>query len=92
MIVFSLSQFVPTYHNNICSYQADNMKLASDGFMLNFLSVMYELSAKAELDKIHPLYPFHPESRVDISQETKLKLSAEQYETFVKSLGMLFSY
>uniref|UniRef100_A0A914WVH2 Ubiquitin conjugation factor E4 core domain-containing protein n=1 Tax=Plectus sambesii TaxID=2011161 RepID=A0A914WVH2_9BILA len=78
------------YNEKKSQLQADGSKLASDGFMLNFLAIMYELSAKVGLDKVHPLYPFHPECRVNVAQETKLKLSSEQYDAFIKTLDLSF--
>lgn len=60
----------------------DRAKLASDGFMINFLDVMYELSMKVTLDKVNSYYIFHPKCRIDLSDETRLKLSLEDAALF----------
>ena len=65
-------------------------KLAPDGFMLNFVSVLYELSRPIDLDKVEFAYPFHPESRIKLTDESRLKMSQEEVETFVKTLGKIY--
>ncbi|KAF4524156.1 hypothetical protein B566_EDAN010611 [Ephemera danica] len=56
----------------------DERSLAGDGFMLNVLSVMQMLAVKVKLDKVDPMFPFHPDSIVDIQNETRLKLSSQE--------------
>uniref|UniRef100_A0A182NE96 Ubiquitin conjugation factor E4 B n=1 Tax=Anopheles dirus TaxID=7168 RepID=A0A182NE96_9DIPT len=67
-------------------YNADDRFLAKDGFMLNFMSVLQLLSVKINLSRIDPLYPHHPESLVEIEDETKLKFSSQQYSDWLASL------
>lgn len=64
--------------------QAEEFALAGDGFMLNLLSVLQMLSVKIKLDTIDSMYPFHPNSLVDVSNETRLKLSSQEVEDWLK--------
>ncbi|XP_052896572.1 ubiquitin conjugation factor E4 B isoform X2 [Anopheles moucheti] len=67
-------------------YNADDRFLAKDGFMLNFMSVLQLLSVKINLSRIDPLYPHHPESLVEIDDETKLKFSSQEYADWLVTL------
>ncbi|XP_053662761.1 ubiquitin conjugation factor E4 B [Anopheles marshallii] len=67
-------------------YNADDRFLAKDGFMLNFMSVLQLLSVKINLSRIDPLYPHHPESLVEIEDETKLKFSSQEYTDWLVTL------
>uniref|UniRef100_A0A182RBS6 Ubiquitin conjugation factor E4 B n=1 Tax=Anopheles funestus TaxID=62324 RepID=A0A182RBS6_ANOFN len=67
-------------------YNADDRFLAKDGFMLNFMSVLQLLSVKINLSRIDPLYPHHPESLVEIEDETKLKFSSQEYADWLATL------
>uniref|UniRef100_A0A182JGK6 Ubiquitin conjugation factor E4 B n=1 Tax=Anopheles atroparvus TaxID=41427 RepID=A0A182JGK6_ANOAO len=67
-------------------YNADDRFLAKDGFMLNFMSVLQLLSVKINLSRIDPLYPHHPESLVEIEDETKLKFSSQEYVDWLMNL------
>ncbi|XP_058126689.1 ubiquitin conjugation factor E4 B [Anopheles ziemanni] len=67
-------------------YNADDRFLAKDGFMLNFMSVLQLLSVKINLSRIDPLYPHHPESLVEIEDETKLKFSSQEYTDWLRNL------
>lgn len=64
--------------------QTDGSVLASDGACINFLSCMYDLSRPITLDKVQPMYAFHPQSRVRIADdETRLKMTPDQVRQFV---------
>ncbi|XP_052869422.1 ubiquitin conjugation factor E4 B [Anopheles cruzii] len=67
-------------------YNADDRFLAKDGFMLNFMSVLQLLSVKINLGRIEPLYPHHPDSLVDVEDETKLKFSSQEYSDWLEKL------
>ena len=67
--------------------QAEEFALAGDGFMLNLLSVLQMLSVKIKLDTVDALYPFHPNSFVEISNETRLKLGSQEVTDWLKELG-----
>ncbi|KAG5681557.1 hypothetical protein PVAND_010977 [Polypedilum vanderplanki] len=60
-------------------YNADERSLAQDGFMLNLMAVMQQLSIKVKLERIDPLYPFHPQALVSIADDTKLKFETNEY-------------
>lgn len=66
--------------------QAEEFALAGDGFMLNLLSVLQMLSVKIKLDTIDSLYPFHPNSFVEVSNETRLKLGSQEVADWLKDL------
>lgn len=68
----------------------DRQKLASDGFMLNLLDVMIGLCDRVALEKVHQNYLFHPNSRVDVRDETRLKLSSEEVAEFAKTVDTNF--
>ena len=67
--------------------QAEEFTLAGDGFMLNLLSVLQMLSVKIKLDTVDSLYPFHPNSFIEISNETRLKLTSQEVEDWLKELN-----
>ncbi|XP_033104653.1 ubiquitin conjugation factor E4 B-like [Anneissia japonica] len=58
--------------------QAEAALLAGDGYMLNVLVVLQQLSVKIQLEKVNVMYPFHPKSRIDISQETRMRASTQE--------------
>ncbi|CAH0393834.1 unnamed protein product [Bemisia tabaci] len=60
--------------------------VASDGFMLNLLSIMQALAIKVKLDKIDPYYPFQESSLVSIKNDTRLKLTSQEVADWVESL------
>lgn len=60
-------------------YNADERSLAPDGFMLNLMSVLQQLSIKIKLERIDPLYPFHPQSLVSIEDDTKLRFETADF-------------
>uniref|UniRef100_F1KTI5 Ubiquitin conjugation factor E4 B n=2 Tax=Ascaris suum TaxID=6253 RepID=F1KTI5_ASCSU len=68
----------------------DRQKLASDGFMLNLLDVMVGLCDRIALGKVHQNYLFHPNSRVDVRDETRLKLRSEEVAEFAKTVDTNF--
>lgn len=68
-------------------FSVDERTLARDGFMLNVLAVMQQLSLKIKLDRVDILYPFYPDSLVYITKDTKLKMDQTQYDAFVEKLG-----
>uniref|UniRef100_A0A158R5B5 Ubiquitin conjugation factor E4 B n=1 Tax=Syphacia muris TaxID=451379 RepID=A0A158R5B5_9BILA len=68
----------------------DLSKVSSDGLMINFLSVMLDLSEKITLDKVNTRYLFHPKCRVDLKDATRLKLSSEEAAEFAKTVDTNF--
>uniref|UniRef100_A0A0V0G5H1 Ubiquitin conjugation factor E4 B n=1 Tax=Triatoma dimidiata TaxID=72491 RepID=A0A0V0G5H1_TRIDM len=67
--------------------QSDDRALAGDGFMLNLLSILQMLAVKVKMDKIDPLYPFHPGSMVDVKDETRLKLTSQEAADWIEDLN-----
>ncbi|GMR36540.1 hypothetical protein PMAYCL1PPCAC_06735, partial [Pristionchus mayeri] len=63
--------------------RAEYRKLADHGFLINVLGVLYELSDKINLDIVNVYYPFQKNSRVNLTDLTRLKMdnaAAEQYQ------------
>lgn len=60
--------------------------LAGDGFMLNLLSVLQKLSVQIKMDSVDPMFPFHPDSLVNIKNETRLKLTSQEAADWVASV------
>ncbi|GAB6019792.1 Ubiquitin conjugation factor E4 B [Chamberlinius hualienensis] len=68
--------------------QSDERLVASDGFMLSFLSVLQMLSSKIKLDKVDPYYPFHPKGKLNITQETRVKYRLQGVNHWIEELKM----
>lgn len=66
--------------------QADEKLLATDGFMINVLSILQKLCIKVNLAKVDRTYIIHPNSRIDLSQFSTIKASKEQIATWKKSI------
>lgn len=84
-----LSYIAALLHHNEKRAQihAEERALAGDGFMLNLLSVLQMLSFKVKLNKVDPLYPFHPSSLVDIKNDTKLKFTSQESADWLDELS-----
>lgn len=61
--------------------------MAGDGVMLNLLAVMQMLSVKIKIDKVDPMYPFHPNSLVDVANETRLKYDSQEATAWLEKLS-----
>lgn len=70
--------------------QVQERTLAGDGFMLNFLSVMQMLAVKVKLDKIDVHYPFHPQSVVDVKNETRLKFASQEVADWLEEFSKCY--
>ncbi|KAL3862635.1 hypothetical protein ACJMK2_008589, partial [Sinanodonta woodiana] len=66
--------------------QVDERFVAGDGFMLNLLVVLQKLSSKITMDKVDVTYPFHPNSRLKITSESRLKLTPQEADLAVKEM------
>lgn len=84
-----LIQFVYIYL--ICSSsQTDDKLVSTDGFMLNFLWVLQQLSMKIKLETVDPYYIFHPRCRLVVSlEETRLKATMEELKSWLTELRKL---
>uniref|UniRef100_A0A8C7I6Q1 Ubiquitin conjugation factor E4 B n=1 Tax=Oncorhynchus kisutch TaxID=8019 RepID=A0A8C7I6Q1_ONCKI len=64
--------------------QTDDKLVSTDGFMINFLSVLQQLSMKIKLEMVDPYYIFHPLCRLQVSrEETRLKATMEELKTWL---------
>ncbi|XP_043532143.1 ubiquitin conjugation factor E4 B isoform X3 [Chiloscyllium plagiosum] len=68
--------------------QTDDRLVSTDGFMLNFLWVLQQLSTKIKLETVDPMYIFHPKCRINIlSDETRVKASMEDIKSWLSELN-----
>ncbi|NXN23277.1 UBE4B factor, partial [Nycticryphes semicollaris] len=67
--------------------QTDDRLVSTDGFMLNFLWVLQQLSTKIKLETVDPMYIFHPRCRIDLpTDETRVKATMEDVAAWVAEL------
>ncbi|XP_041062283.1 ubiquitin conjugation factor E4 B isoform X2 [Carcharodon carcharias] len=68
--------------------QTDDRLVSTDGFMLNFLWVLQQLSTKIKLETVDPMYIFHPKCRINIpTDETRVKASMEDIKSWLSELN-----
>uniref|UniRef100_T1ISF9 Ubiquitin conjugation factor E4 B n=1 Tax=Strigamia maritima TaxID=126957 RepID=T1ISF9_STRMM len=67
--------------------QMDERLVASDGFMLNLLTVLQHLSVKIKLDRVDIYYPFNSMSRVQVKNETRIKCTNQEVATWMEELN-----
>ncbi|XP_010721047.2 ubiquitin conjugation factor E4 B isoform X1 [Meleagris gallopavo] len=67
--------------------QTDDRLVSTDGFMLNFLWVLQQLSMKIKLETVDPMYIFHPRCRIDLpTDETRVKATMEDVTAWIAEL------
>ncbi|KFP73226.1 Ubiquitin conjugation factor E4 B, partial [Apaloderma vittatum] len=67
--------------------QTDDRLVSTDGFMLNFLWVLQQLSTKIKLETVDPMYVFHPRCRIDLpTDETRVKATMEDVTAWIAEL------
>lgn len=49
--------------------------------------LLLKLLFQVKMDKIDPLYPFHPNSMVDVKDETRLKLTSQEASDWIEDLS-----
>ncbi|KAG9482477.1 ubiquitin conjugation factor E4 B isoform X2 [Eleutherodactylus coqui] len=68
--------------------QTDDRLVSTDGFMLNFLWVLQQLSTKIKLETVDPMYIFHAKCRIALpSDETRIKASMEEVASWMAELN-----
>ncbi|XP_065369724.1 ubiquitin conjugation factor E4 B [Calliphora vicina] len=65
-------------------FASDEKLLARDGFAINLMCVLQQLSVKIKLDRIDLYYPFYKNSLIFIEQDTKLRFTDEEYRKFLE--------
>lgn len=71
-------------------FQTDDKLVSTDGFMLNFLWVLQQLSMKIKLETVDPYYIFHPRCRLVVSlEETRLKATMDELKAWLSELRKL---
>lgn len=66
--------------------QADEKLLATDGFMINLVSVLQQLCVKVVPEKVDKCYLIHPQCRLDFSQFSSIKASKEEIDAWKNDL------
>lgn len=67
------------FNEKRCKMRVDERTIAGDGFMLNLLTALQELSVKIKMDKVDPMYIFNSKhSLIDLSADTRLKFSSQE--------------
>ncbi|KAM5140687.1 ubiquitin conjugation factor E4 B isoform 1-T1 [Mantella aurantiaca] len=68
--------------------QTDDRLVSTDGFMLNFLWVLQQLSTKIKLETVDPMYIFHPRCRITLpTDETRIKATMEEVTSWMGELN-----
>ncbi|XP_066493605.1 ubiquitin conjugation factor E4 B [Tiliqua scincoides] len=68
--------------------QTDDRLVSTDGFMLNFLWVLQQLSTKIKLETVDPSYIFHPRCRIVVpADETRVKATMEDIASWMAELS-----
>ncbi|XP_020637875.3 ubiquitin conjugation factor E4 B isoform X1 [Pogona vitticeps] len=68
--------------------QTDDRLVSTDGFMLNFLWVLQQLSLKIKLETVDPSYIFHPRCRILLPpDETRVKATMEDVGGWMTELS-----
>ncbi|XP_061592345.1 ubiquitin conjugation factor E4 B isoform X2 [Cololabis saira] len=75
------------YNVKKAQMQTDDKLVSTDGFMLNFLWVLQQLSMKIKLETVDPFYIFHPRCRIVVSlEETRVKATMEELKSWLTEL------
>ncbi|XP_050525292.1 ubiquitin conjugation factor E4 B [Daktulosphaira vitifoliae] len=79
------------YNEKRCKMRVDERTIAGDGFMLNLLTTLQELSLKIKMEKVDPLYIFNAKhSMIDISSDTRLKFTSQEYSDWLVETSKSF--
>ncbi|KAG8568373.1 hypothetical protein GDO81_013972 [Engystomops pustulosus] len=87
---FALNYMAAIVNGNIkkAQMQTDDRLVSTDGFMLNFLWVLQQLSTKIKLETVDPMYIFHPKCRIALpSDETRIKATMEEVTSWMEELS-----
>ncbi|XP_062871125.1 ubiquitin conjugation factor E4 B isoform X1 [Trichomycterus rosablanca] len=85
----ALSYMAAVVNRNVkkAQMQTDDKLVSTDGFMINFLWVLQQLSMKIKLETVDPLYIFHSKCRLNVSlEETRLKSSLDDLKSWLAEL------
>uniref|UniRef100_A0A8C2AEV2 Ubiquitin conjugation factor E4 B n=1 Tax=Cyprinus carpio TaxID=7962 RepID=A0A8C2AEV2_CYPCA len=85
----ALSYMAALVNRNVkkAQMQTDDKLVSTDGFMMNFLWVLQQLSMKIKLDTVDALYIFHPKCRLNVStEETRLNATMEDLKGWLAEL------
>ncbi|XP_056589281.1 ubiquitin conjugation factor E4 B isoform X2 [Triplophysa dalaica] len=85
----ALSYMAALVNRNVkkAQMQTDDKLVSTDGFMMNFLWVLQQLSMKIKLDTVDPFYIFHRKCRLNVTpEETRLKSTMEELKSWITEL------
>nr|XP_057939432.1 ubiquitin conjugation factor E4 B isoform X3 [Doryrhamphus excisus] len=86
-LALSFMAALVNYNVKKAQMQTDDKLVSTDGFMLNFLWVLQQLSMKIKLETVDPFYIFHPRCRLVVStEETRLKATMEELKSWLSEL------
>ncbi|XP_054632999.1 ubiquitin conjugation factor E4 B isoform X2 [Dunckerocampus dactyliophorus] len=86
-LALSFMAALVNYNVKKAQMQTDDKLVSTDGFMLNFLWVLQQLSMKIKLETVDPFYIFHPRCRLVVStEETRLKATIEELKSWLSEL------
>ncbi|CAI4224160.1 unnamed protein product [Auanema sp. JU1783] len=72
-------------NSNRAKMRATAAHLCNDNFICNFLWILFELSQKIAVGKVNVFYPFQDNSRVDLKEETRIKMNSTEAKSFADS-------
>lgn len=72
------------YNERRIQFACDEKLLARDGFVINLMVVLQQLSVKIKLNRVDPLFPFYKNSLINIANDTKLRFTEEEYKKFLE--------
>ncbi|XP_071535625.1 ubiquitin conjugation factor E4 B-like [Panulirus ornatus] len=84
--VLSFLAKVIRYNERRAQIHVEERLVAGDGPMINLLSVLQQLSFKVKLEKVDPYYMVHSDSLVDVSKDSRLSMTQDEVEEWVKKL------
>ncbi|KAL1494534.1 hypothetical protein ABEB36_010117 [Hypothenemus hampei] len=80
------------YNEKRAQLAMEERLLAGDGFMLNVLSVLQNLSVKIKFNKMDLMYPFHQDAMVQISNDTRLKYSSQEVTDWLEEFRKVYDF
>ncbi|XP_037957419.1 ubiquitin conjugation factor E4 B [Teleopsis dalmanni] len=72
------------FNERRAQFACEEKMLARDGYIINLMNILQQLSVKIKLDRIDPVFPFYKDSMVSIDNDTKLRFTEQEYKEFVE--------
>lgn len=68
-------------------YQVEERSVATDGLMLNLLSVLQLLSVKIKLNKVDPMYIYLKKCFVKTTGDTRIKMTSQELSDWLETIS-----